>query len=139
MADTPVVAEAVVYTPGEHNVAESDAVTGVAVGKPVQRQESSQAPPAEPSAAVVATSFLYSPAMAKVFTQFDTDSSGSLELKELTKLVGSLGLSEEDAVAALKRCDDNGDQKIQLEEWEKGLDDRLRGLIEANLNAEGKL
>ena len=56
MADTPVVAEAVVYTPGEHNVAESDAVTGVAVGKPVQRQESSQAPPAEPSAAVVIAS-----------------------------------------------------------------------------------
>ena len=43
------------------------------------------------------------------------------------------------AVAALKKFDDNGDQKVQLGEWEKNLDDRLRALIMANLNEKGEV
>ena len=148
-ADAPPpieIAVAVAYTPGSHIASESDAVCGVAVGAPVQRQLSARKPPSHemtgPSTVAegtVAESFLYSPQMAKVFAQFDTDSSGSLELSELTRLVNTLGLKDEDAAAALKKFDDNGDQKVQLAEWEKGLDDRLRALIEANLNEHGQV
>ena len=175
--EAPSIAVATVYTPGAHDVQSSDAVVGVAVGAPVQ-QSARVAPPERTSAAdassrfSVAQSFLYSPAMAKVFAQFDTDRrsvqrhrpdpfwsclssldapsfprsvlrlrlrSGALELSELTKLVTTLGLSEADAADALKQCDTSGDEKIQLEEWERGLDDRLRTLIEAHLNERGEL
>jgi Ca2+-binding EF-hand superfamily protein len=77
--------------------------------------------------------------MAKVFAQFDIDGSGALDLSELTKLVGSLGLSEEDAAATLNNLGGSADKKIKLEDWEHALDDRLRGLIEASLNEQGRV
>ena len=147
---THVVAVATLYQPGSHDVANSDAVTGVAVGRPLLKAKSFTAPlPELKSAAAassepqqqpqVASSFLYTPRMAKVFAQFDIDGSGALDLSELTKLVGSLGLSEEDAAATLNNLGGSADKKIKLEEWEHALDDRLRGLIEASLNEQGRV
>jgi hypothetical protein len=143
---THVVAVATLYQPGSHDVANSDAVTGVAVGRPLLKAKSFTAPlPELKSAAAassepqVASSFLYTPRMAKVFAQFDIDGSGALDLSELTKLVGSLGLSEEDAAATLNNLGGSADKKIKLEDWEHALDDRLRGLIEASLNELGRV
>ena len=143
---TLVVAVATLYQPGSHDVANSDAVTGVAVGRPLLKAKSFTAPlPELKSAAAassepqVASSFLYTPRMAKVFAQFDIDGSGALDLSELTKLVGSLGLSEEDAAATLNNLGGSADKKIKLEDWEHALDDRLRGLIEASLNEQGRV
>ena len=143
---TIVVAVATLYQPGSHDVANSDAVTGVAVGRPLLKAKSFTAPlPELKSAAAassepqVASSFLYTPRMAKVFAQFDIDGSGALDLSELTKLVGSLGLSEEDAAATLNNLGGSADKKIKLEDWEHALDDRLRGLIEASLNEQGRV
>ena len=145
--ETFVVAVATLYQPGSHDVANSDAVTGVAVGRPLLKAKSFTAPlPELKSAAAasseqpqVASSFLYTPRMAKVFAQFDIDGSGALDLSELTKLVGSLGLSEEDAAATLNNLGGSADKKIKLEDWEHALDDRLRGLIEASLNEQGRV
>jgi|EP00900_Chrysochromulina_parva_P022671 hypothetical protein len=147
---TLVVAVATLYQPGSHDVANSDAVTGVAVGRPLLKAKSFTAPlPELKSAAAassepqqqpqVASSFLYTPRMAKVFAQFDIDGSGALDLSELTKLIGSLGLSEEDAAATLNNLGGSADKKIKLEDWEHALDDRLRGLIEASLNEQGRV
>jgi len=147
---THVVAVATLYQPGSHDVANSDAVTGVAVGRPLLKAKSFTAPlPELKSAAAassepqqqpqVASSFLYTPRMAKVFAQFDIDGSGALDLSELTKLIGSLGLSEEDAAATLNNLGGSADKKIKLEDWEHALDDRLRGLIEASLNEQGRV
>jgi hypothetical protein len=147
---TLVVAVATLYQPGSHDVANSDAVTGVAIGRPLLKAKSFTAPlPELKSAAAassepqqqpqVASSFLYTPRMAKVFAQFDIDGSGALDLSELTKLVGSLGLSEEDAAATLNNLGGSADKKIKLEDWEHALDDRLRGLIEASLNEQGRV
>ena len=58
---------------------------------------------------VIAESFLYSPQMAKVFAQFDTDSNGSLSLPELKKFMEVIGLSDQDAKATLSGFDANGD------------------------------
>lgn len=131
------------YQPGSHDVANSDAVTGVAVGRPLLKAKSFTAPLPElksaAAASQVASSFLYTPRMAKVFAQFDIDGSGALDLSELTKLVGSLGLSEEDAAAALNTLGGSAEKKIKLEDWEHALDDRLRGLIEASLNEQGQV
>lgn len=133
------------YQPGSHDVANSDAVTGVAVGRPLLKAKSFTAPlpelksAAAASSVQVASSFLYTPRMAKVFAQFDIDGSGALDLSELTKLVGSLGLSEEDAAAALNTLGGSAEKKIKLEDWEHALDDRLRGLIEASLNEQGQV
>jgi len=147
---TLVVAVATLYQPGSHDVANSDAVTGVAIGRPLLKAKSFTAPlPELKSAAAassepqqqpqVASSFLYTPRMAKVFAQFDIDGSGALDLSELTKLIGSLGLSEEDAAATLNNLGGSADKKIKLEDWEHALDDRLRGLIEASLNEQGRV
>jgi len=147
---TLVVAVATLYQPGSHDVANSDAVTGVAVGRPLLKAKSFTAPlPELKSAAAassepqqqpqVASSFLYTPRMAKVFAQFDIDGSGALDLSELSKLIGSLGLSEEDAAATLNNLGGSADKKIKLEDWEHALDDRLRGLIEASLNEQGRV
>ena len=144
--ETLNVAVGSLYQPGSHDVANSDAVTGVAVGRPLLKAKSFTAPlPELKSAAAassepqVASSFLYTPRMAKVFAQFDIDGSGALDLSELTKLVGSLGLSEEDAAATLNNLGGSADKKIKLEDWEHALDDRLRGLIEASLNELGRV
>ena len=144
--ETLNVAVGSLYQPGSHDVANSDAVTGVAVGRPLLKAKSFTAPlPELKSAAAassepqVASSFLYTPRMAKVFAQFDIDGSGALDLSELTKLVGSLGLSEEDAAATLNNLGGSADKKIKLEDWEHALDDRLRGLIEASLNEQGQV
>ena len=144
--ETLNVAVGSLYQPGSHDVANSDAVTGVAVGRPLLKAKSFTAPlPELKSAAAassepqVASSFLYTPRMAKVFAQFDIDGSGALDLSELTKLVGSLGLSEEDAAAALNTLGGSAEKKIKLEDWEHALDDRLRGLIEASLNELGRV
>ena len=144
--ETLNVAVGSLYQPGSHDVANSDAVTGVAVGRPLLKAKSFTAPlPELKSAAAassepqVASSFLYTPRMAKVFAQFDIDGSGALDLSELTKLVGSLGLSEEDAAATLNNLGGSADKKIKLEDWEHALDDRLRGLIEASLNEQGRV
>ena len=147
---TLVVSVATLYQPGSHDVANSDAVTGVAIGRPLLKAKSFTAPlPELKSAAAassepqqqpqVASSFLYTPRMAKVFAQFDIDGSGALDLSELTKLIGSLGLSEEDAAATLNNLGGSADKKIKLEDWEHALDDRLRGLIEASLNEQGRV
>ena len=146
--DEPVVAVAQLYTPGAHQDT-GVAVMGVAVGQPVARRMPSNEPALEAAAqaadvapgssAVVAESFLYSPQMAKIFAQFDYDQSGTLDVQELRKLLDAIGLQEEDAAAALSCFDTNDDTQIQLSEWERGLDSRIRAVIEKKIDAEGKI
>jgi Ca2+-binding EF-hand superfamily protein len=64
---------------------------------------------ADASVAVVAESFLYSPQMAKVFAQFDTNSDGSLDVTELRQLLLAIGLDDGDAASALPRFDTDKD------------------------------
>ena len=116
-------------------------VQGVAIGQPIAQQRKPNAPPAGDTGSsaevVVAESFLYSPQMAKVFAQFDTDRNGALDLSELRKLLQAIGLREEDAESALSGFDRNGDSLIQLSEWEQGLTPGMRSAIEAQLGTLG--
>ena len=130
------VVVASVYEPGRHVA--TDAVQGVAVGAPISKKApNTQIASTSMTSPVIAESFLYSPQMAKVFAQFDTDSNGSLSLPELKKFMEVIGLSDQDAKATLSGFDANGDGQIQLAEWERGLEPRMRTAIEKRLNEQG--
>jgi hypothetical protein len=113
MGDVPVaIAVAEPYVAGQHS--SEGLVQGVAVGKPIESARKHRAPAAEPAnSAVVAESFLYSPHMAKVFAQFDTDSDGRLDSGEMKQLLLTIGLAEDDASGAMPNFDRNGDGKIE--------------------------
>ena len=57
-----------------------------------------------------------------------------LDMLELRGLLQAIGLSDEDAEAALVGIDANGDGLIQLSEWEQGLTPAMRSAIEAHLD-----
>jgi len=138
----PAVAVAVaqLYTPGSFNAEGVVQGTAVGISQRTPRHQQPLGPSSsEPFGAPVAESFLYSPAMAKVFAQVDTTGNGVVDVPELQKLLVKLGLGHEDASNTMTLMDDNGDGVIQLSEWEKGLEPRIRSLIEAKVNDEGLL
>jgi len=137
--DTPEIASATLYVPGEH-VADA-AVQGVAVGEPVARQPSDKAesarfqpPPEDSVAGEPAEGVLYSALSAKFFARFDLDRDGEIDVDELRSALKQLELDDVDAAAAMSTFDTNGDNKIQFKEWEAGLDARTRAAIEAHVD-----
>ena len=132
------VAEARLYSAGSDG-ATAGVVVGTAIGRPVVQQPAaprSAVGGGQSSSAPVATSFLYTPSIAKAFSQFDTDGSGSIDLAELKRALAQLGLDGVDAAAALKGWDANGDGVIQLSEWEQGLSPAVRSKIESMLDSQ---
>lgn len=61
--------------------------------------------------------------------------SGTIEQDELAAALGKLGLDDVDAKEALDKINVKADGHISLNEWEAGLDDRLRAAIEAKADA----
>lgn len=104
--DTPEIASATLYVPGEH-VADA-AVQGVAVGEPVARQPSDKAesarfqpPPEDSVAGEPAEGVLYSALSAKFFARFDLDRDGEIDVDELRSALKQLELDDVDAAAAM--------------------------------------
>ena len=134
---------AVAYKPGEGQAVPGVAV-GQAVGQPVAAKPSARSPTSDvkdgsepPSRVSVAEGYLYSDLLAKVFTQFDSDSNGTISPDELGAMLAHLGVEESDAKAKAKnfKTDANGD--ISLEHWNEGIDDDVRGLIQSRIGDSG--
>mmetsp|Transcript_11025 Transcript_11025/g.26975 ORF Transcript_11025/g.26975 Transcript_11025/m.26975 type:complete len:266 (-) Transcript_11025:802-1599(-) len=75
--------------------------------------------------------------IAKVFQQFDSDSSGALSLSEMLAAFAALGLSEETCKESLKNMDTSADGEIQLDEWRKNLDTKMYQKIFGCLDEKG--
>ena len=69
----------------------------------------------------------------------DRKNDPPLDMLELRGLLQAIGLSDEDAEAALVGIDANGDGLIQLSEWEQGLTPAMRSAIEAHLDEVDEL
>ena len=54
-------------------------------------------------------------------------------------MLETLGLAADEAKQAVPAMDADGDGRIQLSEWEQGLDPMIRSVIEAKLNDQGKV
>ena len=79
--------------------------------------------------------------MSSPTTKDSTDRKNDppLDMLELRGLLQAIGLSDEDAEAALVGIDANGDGLIQLSEWEQGLTPAMRSAIEAHLDEVDEL
>merc|ERR1712194_176643 len=78
--------------------------------------------------------------LVAVFHQFDEDSSGTIGVKELTKALACLGLTQDAgsrAKQAIQEMDIDGNGEIDMQEWTEKLPDDLRQLIEARVNEHG--
>eukprot|EP00964_Phaeocystis_antarctica_P107099 scaffold71866_cov54-Phaeocystis_antarctica.AAC.1 len=79
--------------------------------------------------------------MSKVFKQFDTDSDGVLDIREMQRAFRAIGLKKRDGSkievdqAMFNSFDTNKDGKVSLAEFEANLQDKTRAKIEAELNA----
>ena len=137
MEQEPAVAVAVV-----DGALPAGVVQGQAVGVPVTQvsrgptlNPNSDPVPSSAKASAPVEGYIYSDFMAKVFAGIDADKSGTIEEKELAMALEKLGLDESKAKEAFDGIDKNGDGKIQLSEWESGLDPQLRAAIEAKADA----
>ena len=74
-----------------------------------------------------------------VSSPYDRKNDPPLDMLELRGLLQAIGLSDEDAEAALVGIDANGDGLIQLSEWEQGLTPAMRSAIEAHLDEVDEL
>lgn len=116
--------------------ADADAVDGVAVGEPVERQPSgSSMDPNSPAVSPAVSSqvsdgYLYSALYAKCFASFDTDKNGTIDRSELRAALNILGLESVDVDECMAGFP-NAAEGIALKDWEEGLDDRLRAAIDA--------
>ena len=74
--------------------------------------------------------------MSSPTTKDSTDRKNDppLDMLELRGLLQAIGLSDEDAEAALVGIDANGDGLIQLSEWVQGLTPAMQSAIEAHLD-----
>ena len=75
--------------------------------------------------------------MSSPTTKDSTDRKNDppLDMLELRGLLQAIGLSDEDAEAALVGIDANGDGLIQLSEWVQGLTPAMQLAIEAHLDS----
>ena len=112
-------------------------VSGVALGAPVPQAPkasaqgtaiSDGASSSADSSAAVATAFVYTPFLAKVFHDMDVNKNGLVEEDELTAALIKLGFQDK---VTLSSFDTNNDGKIDLSEWEAGLSPELREAIMA--------
>merc|ERR1712113_226834 len=75
--------------------------------------------------------------LVDVFHQVDTDGSGTIGVKELTRALICLGLDEEAehrAKKAMREMDEDGNGEIDIIEWNERLPQDLRELIERRVN-----
>lgn len=59
----------------------------------------------------------------EVFDQFDADGSGAIDSSEIRKVCEALGVevSQAEIDALIKEADDNGDGKIQFDEFKRAV------------------
>ena len=78
--------------------------------------------------------------MSKVFKQFDTDSDGVLDIREMQRAFRAIGLKKRDGskmevdLEMFNSFDTNKDGKVSLAEFEANLKDKTRAKIEAEIN-----
>merc|ERR1712232_504410 len=78
--------------------------------------------------------------LVNVFHQFDTDGSGTIGVKELTKALMCLGLKGDAGARAkevMRQMDGDGNGEIDMQEWQERLPEDLRRLIENRVNEHG--
>lgn len=82
-----------------------------------------------------------SPALdvAKIFSQIDTDGSGTLSPGELMRAMACLGFSNDFMVEMMKSIDTDGDSNISLAEWKAGLAPAVLDAMSKKLNENGLL
>merc|ERR1719424_874344 len=79
--------------------------------------------------------------MSKVFKQFDTDSDGVLDIREMQRAFRAIGLKKRDGskmevdLEMFNSFDTNKDGKVSLAEFEANLKDKTRAKIEAEINS----
>merc|ERR1719149_135284 len=78
--------------------------------------------------------------MSKVFKQFDTDSDGVLDIREMQRAFRAIGLKKRDGskmevdLEMFNSFDTNKDGKVSLAEFEANLKEKTRAKIEAEIN-----
>ena len=104
--------------------ADADAVDGVAVGEPVERQPSgSSMDPNSPAVSPAVSSqvsdgYLYSALYAKCFASFDTDKNGTIDRSELRAALNILGLESVDVDECMAGFP-NAAEGIALKDWRR--------------------